>query len=502
MAEMSRPIRSIIIVGGGTSGWSAAACLSKFLEKRPAHITVIESSKIGTVGVGEASIPNIHNFNRYLGLSERDFIRKTNATFKLGIEFTDWRSEGGSFFHPFGGYGVHFEDLDFHQCLFEAQAMGDHSKLDEFSLPIALARANRFAQPVASPGNPLSDFGYAFHFDASLYAAYLRDYAVKRAVKHVEQIITGINLEPESGDIASVVLENGDIIEGDMFIDCSGFKGLLIEQALHTGFEDWSHWLKCDRAVAMPCATGEDSIAPYTTARARDAGWTWRIPLQNRVGNGYVYCSEFVSDEDAAKNLEDFMENMPQAEPNFLRFKAGMRRNFWTGNCVSLGLASGFIEPLESTSINLVHRGLATLMDFYPDKAFDPRKIAAANRRFRLEQENIRDFIILHYFASDREDTPFWRYCGAMSLPDTLQHKIETYRSSGYIEQYEAESFKPESWLTMYNGFGIVPDSHDSRVQDVDMDSVLKALPKIKNAIAGAVQSSKIHNHFLKAVIS
>jgi tryptophan halogenase len=490
------PIKSVAIVGGGTAGWSAAACLAKFLAKRQTSITLVDSSAIATVGVGEASVPNIHNFNSYLGLDELDFIESTQGTFKLGIRFDDWRDRGTSFFHPFGRYGVGFEGMDFHQCLARAREMGKGAPLEDFSLPIALARAERFAQPVNDPKAPLTDYGYAFHFDAGLYARRLKRYALDRGVTHLDRRISDVTLD-ERGDIGSLRFDDGSTLQADFYIDCSGFRALLIEGALETGYESWKQWLPCDSAVALPCPRAAGSLSPYTVATARDAGWTWRIPLQHRVGNGYVFARDFLSDHEAAKALVAQMPAAPAAPPNFQRFTAGMRKRFWNRNCVALGLAGGFIEPLESTSINLVHRGLSLLMDYWPSREIDPRRAEAANRHFALEQQHIRDFIVLHYKLSGRRDTEFWRHVSAMSVPDSLQHRIDTFRSCGVLLQFEAESFKPESWLTMFNGFGVAQESIDSRVDDIDVPRMLGALDVIRNSVTHAAAQAMPHEDFI-----
>jgi tryptophan halogenase len=492
----NQAITSIAIVGGGTAGWSAAACLARFLAKRPTAITLVDSSAIGTVGVGEASVPNIHNFNTYLGLDELDFIESTQGTFKLGIRFDDWRDNGTSFFHPFGRYGVGFEGMDFHQCLVKARELGKRAALEDFSLPVALARSERFAQPVQDPKSPLTDYGYAFHFDAGLYARRLKRYAVERGVTHLDRRIADVMLA-QSGDIAALKFEDGSTLSADFFIDCSGFRALLIEGALKTGYESWKQWLPCDSAVALPCTRAAGSLSPYTIATARAAGWTWRIPLQHRFGNGYVYARDFLDDGRATEALVAQMPAAPAASPNYQRFTAGMRKRFWNRNCIALGLAGGFIEPLESTSINLVHRGLSVFMDYYPDREVDARRAEAANRHFELEQKQIRDFIILHYKLNGRGDTEFWKQVRAMEVPDSLQHRIETFRSSGALQQYDAESFKPESWLSMYNGFGVEQSSYDSRVNDIDVPRMVAALDVIRDSVARAAASAMRHEDFV-----
>ncbi len=492
----NQPIKSVVIVGGGTAGWSAAACLARFLSKRSTTITLVDSAAIGTVGVGEASVPNIHNFNAWLGIDELDFIESTQGTFKLGIRFDDWREIGSSFFHPFGRYGVSFEGMDFHQCLARARELGDTSALADYSLPIALAQSERFAQPLQDPKSPLTDYGYAFHFDAALYARRLKRYSIDRGVTHLDRRVVDINLAP-NGDIAALQFDDGSTHAGDLFIDCSGFRALLIEGALKTGYESWQQWLPCDSAVALPCARAAGALSPYTVAAARDAGWTWKIPLQHRVGNGYVYARDHLSDDQATSALIAQMPGAPVASPNYQRFTAGMRRRFWNRNCVALGLAGGFIEPLESTSINLVHRGLSVLMDYWPGRVIDARRAAAANRHFELEQKHIRDFIILHYKLSQRRDTELWHRVSTMDVPDSLQHRIDTFHSCGALLQHDAESFKPESWLSMFNGFGVAQQSCDSRVDDIDVPRMRGALGVIRESVTRAAATAMRHEDFV-----
>ncbi len=470
--------------------------MAKFLASRRTRITLVDSSSIGTVGVGEASVPNIHNFNAYLGLDELDFIESTQGTFKLGIRFDHWREPGTSFFHPFGRYGVGFEGMDFHQCLAKARELGGNHSLADFSLPIALARAEKFAQPVMDSKSPLTDYGYAFHFDANRYARRLKRYATERGVQHLDRRISDVVLA-ENGDIARLQFDGGDGIDGDFFIDCSGFRAILIEGALKTGYESWKHWLPCDAAVALPCASAPGALSPYTIASAGEAGWTWRIPLQHRLGNGYVYARDFLDEQSATEVLLGQLSGAPGGSPNHQRFTAGMRKQFWNRNCIALGLAGGFIEPLESTSINLVHRALSIFMDYYPAKAVDPRLAEAANRQFALEQRHIRDFIILHYKLSHRRDSEFWRYVAQMALPDSLQHRIDTFRSCGVLLQLDAESFKPESWLTMYNGFALEQESYDSRVNDIDVPRMLGALDVIRNSVQRAAEGALPHADFI-----
>lgn len=494
-------ITSIVIVGGGTAGWSAAACLAKFLAKRGTRITLVDSSAIGTVGVGEASVPNIQRFNAYLGLDELDFIDSTQGSFKLGIRFDDWRESGSSFFHPFGRYGVGFEDMDFHQCLAKAREFGKHAPLSDYCLPVALAREERFAQPLIDERSPLTQYGYAYHFDAALYAQRLKRYALERGVVHLDRRVSEVLLA-ENGDIEALRFDDDSRLAGDFFVDCSGFRALLIEGALRTGYESWQQWLPCDSAVALPCPRPAGELSPYTVATAREAGWTWKIPLQHRIGNGYVYARDFLDDDTAARTLIAAMADSPAATPNYQRFTAGMRKRFWNRNCLALGLAGGFIEPLESTSINLVHRALSIFMDYYPDREVDARRAAAANRHFEIEQQHIRDFIILHYKLTRRLDSPFWRQVSAMTVPESLQHRIDTFRSCGALLQFDAESFKPESWLTLFAGFGVEPESYDSRVEDIDLPRMLAALDVIRGAVARAASGAPRHEDFLSRCIA
>lgn len=494
---MNRRIERIVIVGGGTAGWMAAAALAQFLRgTRASNIVVIESSQIGTVGVGEATLPTIRGFNHVLGIDEVDFIRKTQATFKLGIEFVDWNRLGGVFFHPFASYGAPQGAAAFHHSWLRLRQLGDSSELGEYCLSVAMARLGRFAQPAITPKAPFGAFSYAFHFDAALYAAYLRDYALARGVTRMDRRIVDVVLRGEDGSIEAVVVDGGEHIAGDLFVDCSGFRGLLIEGALKTGYEDWTHWLPCDRAVAIPCERRADP-PPFTRATALDAGWQWRIPLQHRTGNGYVYCSQFISDDEAASVLQGRLEGRSLAEPNFLRFTTGQRRRFWNKNCVALGLAGGFIEPLESTSIALIQSGISKLLTFFPDRGIEAADVDEANRLMREEFERIRDFIILHYKATQRTDTELWRSCSAMDIPETLARKIALFRSRGHIVRYAEESFEDSSWLTMYAGFGILPNRYDPRADAVDADLLRRNLQQMRNTIAATAGAAPAHADFI-----
>ena len=437
----------------------AAACAAK-LDLARYEINLIESEQIGTVGVGEATLPQMRSFNTELGINEAEFMRATNATFKLGIEFVDWGRVGTSYIHPFSRFGRPIAGADFFQYWLRSNR--DPATLFDLCLPIVAAKMNRFDFPVDDPTDPMHSVGYAYHLDASQYARYLRGWCEARGVRRIEGMIVRVDRDTERGHVRAVALESGDEIGGDLFIDCSGFRGLLIGDTLGVGVEDWSKWLPCDRAVAAPCASAS-VLTPYTRSTAREAGWQWRIPLQHRTGNGYVYASTWLDDTAAADALLDSLDGEPLGDPRTLRFKAFKRRSSWSSNVVAIGLAGGFLEPLESTSIYLVQMAILFLLSLLPDETgIDPALVREFNRVMDLEYDRIRDFLILHYCATEREDAELWRYCRAMQVPDSLKERIEQFRHRGFIHEYRDGLFGPPSWQAVFIGQGVLPRGHDA----------------------------------------
>lgn len=475
-------IRRVVIVGGGTAGWMTAAALARLVAPTGVQVVLVESEAIGTVGVGESTLPHIRAFNERLGIDEAEFMKATRATFKLGIQFNDWGRVGDSYIHPFGDYGAPGGEAPFHHYWLRGRSLFDVGPLDDYSLPIVAAREGRFAPPVENARSLLSTYGYAYQFDSTLYARFLRTFAERHGVRRIEGRIVEVMQDGESGALSAVVLESGAVVEGDLFVDCSGFRALLIEQTLKSGFTDWSHWLPCDRAVAIPCATDQPT-APYTRATALEAGWQFRIPLQHRVGNGYVFASAFVDAEAATERLLERLEGAPLKTPNVLRFIAGQRTRNWIANCVSVGLSSGFIEPLESTSIHLIQIAITKLIELWPNAVADPASATEFNRQMDVEYARIRDFIILHYCATERDDTPFWDHVRTMRLPDSLAEKIDLFRARGAVQEYREGLFLHPSWVAVYLGQGIVPRHHHRLADAVPDEALLSSLARLRTAI-------------------
>ncbi len=485
-------IQSIVIVGGGTAGWMTAAALSRVLNTRDCRIRLVESEQIGTVGVGEATIPAIHDFNRRIGIDEKDCMRQTSATFKLGIEFVNWQHIGDAYMHPFGTYGQNINGVGFHHYWLKERATGNPVDFADFCLAKTAAKNGKFAYPSEDLRSIYSTYSYAFHFDASLYAQYLRGFAERLGVERIEGKVVDVTLQPENGHILNVTLEDGRSIDGELFIDCSGFRGLLIEQALGTGFEDWQQWLLCDRAVAVPSAnTG--ALAPYTRATAHSAGWQWRIPLQHRTGNGHVYSSKHVSDDEATAVLLDNIEGEPQADPRVIHFLPGKRNKMWNRNCVAIGLSGGFLEPLESTSIFLIQAAIMKLIEYFPDADFAAPDIAEFNRSMDTMFTEVRDFIILHYKATERRDSEFWRYCANMPVPDELTHRMELFKRRGVATHRQGELFIEANWIAVYLGQGIIPQSYDPRADRAESAVVSRNLRAMREYVAKAAESMPSH---------
>jgi len=494
----ARGVRSLVIVGGGTAGWMAAAALARVLTGSSCEITLVESETIGTIGVGEATIPSLPAFHRLLEVGEREFLRATHATFKLAIQFRDWSSIGEVFLHPFGPYGLNTQHSLFQAYWLKRRQEGYPSPLEEWSLAGLAASMGRFGRHPSHESSVLRNLSYAYHLDAILYARFLRTYAESRGVRRMEGRVVDV-MRDDRGLVDSLRLVDGRSVGGDFFIDCSGFEALVIGKALKSGYVDWSHWLPCDRAVAVQCE-GAGDLAPFTQSTARECGWQWRIPLQHRVGNGYVYSSAHLSDDVANTRLLERLEGTPLCDSRLLRFKAGRRMQAWVGNCLALGLAAGFLEPLESTSIHLVQTGLGRLFALFPDRDFDPAISAEYNRLTALEYERVRDFLILHYAASRREDAPFWRDCRAMSLPETLTYKRDLFARTGVIAMMEEETFLPASWLAIYAGLHVWPERYEPMIDLLSQSDAASRFEAMRAGIRKAVEMLPAHVTFLEEI--
>ena len=492
-------VRKVVIVGGGTAGWMTAAAMSQILGEMPdLMIELVESDEIGTVGVGEATIPQINLFNALLGIDERDFVRFTNATYKLGIEFRDWTRIGHSYVHPFGFYGLDMLGIEFHHHWLKGRMAGDPTPLDVYSLGVVAGLAGRFAHPAPDqPNSPLSRIAYAFQFDASLYARYLRQRAEALGVCRTEGRIDDVVQNGATGYVEAVVLSDGRSVDGDLFIDCSGFRGLLIEQKLGAGFEDWSKWLPCDRAIAAPCESNNDQ-QPLTRSTARAAGWQWRIPLQHRTGNGYVYSSAHIGDDEAADVLLANLDGPALADPRLLRFKAGHRKKAWVKNVVAIGLAGGFLEPLESTSIHLIQTGIARLMTWFPTRRFDEIEIERYNRLTVQEYVDIRDFLVLHYHANERTDSELWRYCRETAPPDGLAYKLDLFRRTGRVVREHEELFTETSWLAVMVGQGAEAQDYHPAADILPDSETLQRLAHIREVVAQTAAMMPMQNDYLQ----
>ena len=498
MADMHHNrLKNIVIVGGGSAGWMTAAALSTLLTPENVSITLIESDKIGTVGVGEATIPDMINFNAMLGIDEAEFLKATNGTFKLGIEFKDWGRKGESYIHPFGSIGVDMQGIDFHQYWLHSKAGGNPAPLQDYSICSVAAAHNKFTMPDPNPRSVLSHLRYAYHIDATLYAKYLRSFAEERGIKRVEGKVEDVQLNPETGDIKSLTLENGDTIEGDFFFDCTGFRALLTEKTLGVPFIDWSHWLPCDSAQTV-ASERVGALLPYTKATAKTAGWQWQIPTQHRTGNGHIYSSKYMDDEDAKNILMEGLDSKPLGEPRKISFKTGVRETLWNKNCIALGLSGGFLEPLESTSLFLIQQGISRFITLFPTADISDVVRDEYNKQMQKEFYQVRDFIILHYVATQRDDSPFWNYCRNMSIPDSLKRKMDLFSEAGRVFRYDDELFSKESWIAVCLGQNITPITTDPIVSSLPFEKVQHSLNSMRGAMQQSAQKMPTHEDFLK----
>lgn len=494
-SQVMKPIRKIVIVGGGSAGWMAAAMLSFHLRPEQCRIQLVESSELGVIGVGESTVPPFVGLIQRLGIDEWDFVRATDATYKLGIKFAGWHRREASYFHPFGTIGSRVGAHDFYQCWLRARMRGDVSPLLDFSPCSVMAESGRFFPPTRARNTPIGGANYALHVDAERLAAYLREYALARGVVRTEGRVSRV-LQRDEGGIERLVLDDGRELSGDFFLDCTGFRALLIEKALGTEFENWSRFLPCDRAVAVK-SERRGAIPPYTLATARNAGWSWRIPLQCSTGHGYVYSSHFCSDSAARSTLMRIADGPLLGEPRVIPFAPGCRREMWKHNCLALGLAAGFLEPLESTSIHLIARGVDFFLRYFPDRDCEAGLIREYNRRMAADFKEVRDFIVLHYCATQREDTRFWRQCVEMALPDSLRERIELFRGHGTLRDGVDELFRSTSWQSVFEGMGIRPRKHCPRVDSVDFRHIEETLRTARAAIRGMVETLPSHDEFL-----
>lgn len=488
-------IRKVIVAGGGTAGWMVAAALAKLLGKN-LDVRLVESESIGTVGVGEATIPTLHHFHRLLGIDEREVMAATNATFKLGISFENWKDVGEDYIHSFGSAGKDCWACNFSHFWVKGLQQGIDYPIGDYTAEHLAARLGRFAV------SPRSERTHAYHFDAALYAKYLRVLAEKYGAVRIEGKIEDVQLDHQTGFIKALKLDSGELLEGDLFIDCTGFRGLLIDQALHTGYEDWGHWLPCDRAVAVQTGRGTAPV-PYTRSIARESGWQWRIPLQSRTGNGLVFCSHYMNEDEAQRQLLENVEGEPLNDPRVIPFRTGTRRQHWNKNCIAVGLSSGFIEPLESTSIHLIQRSIIRLLTLFPSNGIVRTDVDQFNQLVREETENVRDFVVLHYKLTDRQDTEFWRYCRGMEIPESLARRMEVFEQSGRVYQNGTELFGESSWLQVLLGQGLMPRSYHPIVDMMSDEELGRFLGGIRSQVRATVDSWPHHmdfiNHYCKA---
>lgn len=492
-----RRIRKIVILGGGTAGWMTAAALAKVNSPPQFEIVLLESDEIGIIGVGEATIPTIHWFNKLVDVREPELFRETKATCKLGIEFVDWNGRGSRYFHPFGRYGGPYDASMFYHRWIRAHLAGSRESHREYSLTTQAALAGKFAPPATDPSSMLATLGYAYHFDAGLYAAFLRRRAESKGVRRIEGKVIQIEQDPQSGFIKSLKTHRDEVIEGDLFVDCSGLRALLIEGTLQTGYDDWSHWLPCDRALAAPTERVQDPI-PHTRATAYAGGWCWRIPLQHRTGNGIVYSSNFCTDDKAAATLASHLDSKPLAAARLIRFTPGRRKKAWNKNVVAIGLSSGFLEPLESTSIHLIQSGIGKLLSLFPTRDCHPETAEQFNRVFAADVESIRDFLVLHYHCTVGRSEPLWRYCQHMPVPEAVSYKSAHFSRTGRIVLEPEELFKEASWFAVMMGQGLEPSDYNPLLDSISTEENRAHLLRIKQQIATALGMMAPHAHYIE----
>lgn len=497
--------KKIIIAGGGTAGWMSAALLSSTLGRAGHKVCLVESPNIASVGVGEATIPSFVHFNRLLGIDEKDLIKKTKATFKLGIQFTHWDKPNSDYIHGFSGLGDQGPGLPFYHYWLRWQKRHNTPNIEDYFLASSMARQGKFVHPDPKIHPMIGALGYAYHIDAGLYAEYLKDYAIARGIEYIQGDIENVNIHPDSGHIASLTVNKQNhrhLLDGDFFIDCTGFKALLIGEALQVPFVSWQKWLKCDSAQVVQSELNGSNNVPFTRAQAHDAGWQWRIPLQHRVGNGIVYSSDYMSDEDAGSLLMSNLDGQALTQSRKLNFTAGMRARFWEKNCLAVGLSSGFLEPLESTSIHLIQSTITRLSLLFPNAHSNQVLAKQFNQQAKQEMEKIRDFIILHYYLNTKQDKPFWRYCASLELPDSLQHKIELYRQSAYIHHEHNDVFTEGSWLSVLVGQGLLPMSSMHMINTMDDTKLDEYMQNVKNQIATLCQKLPPHDVYMQKMLA
>jgi tryptophan halogenase len=493
---MTGTLKNIVIVGGGAAGWMTAAALSRLLRADDVSLTLVESDEIGIIGVGEATIPDMLQFNLFLGISEAELMRATQATFKLGIEFVDWSRPGSRYFHPFGFHGIDIDGIDFHQYWLRCRSAGVAHPIGDYCVTEVVAKKNKFAFPdLRVPGSPHSFLRYAYHFDATLYAAFLRQYAEQRGVRRREGKVCEVLHHGESGDVTGVRLASGETITGDFFFDCTGFRSLLMS-SLGVEWVDWRHWLPCDTALAVACQRDQPA-RPYTRSTARPAGWQWNIPTRNRTGNGHIFCSEFTNADEASALLIDGLDGPMMGSPRLIRFSTGHRQKFWEKNCVAIGLSSGFLEPLESTSLYLIRQGISRFIALFPDASLPPIVRDEYNRWMQKDFEQVRDLLVLHYFKNER-DEPFWRHCRNMTIPESLQRRLALFAEAGRFLRHEGELFPNASWVAVMLGQNVVPRAIDPAVRGVPIGEIESKLELLRVAIGDFADAQSSHDDVLR----